>query len=154
CFVDSGPETVDVSPSIQGFAANLLWGHVTPSAGRFPSAPEQAAFANALGNREVDQPYFAGAVDEDVVRLDIAMNPTTGIHIGQGRRRLFEDVECLFSNEIPLLVLDTELETTGREELHHEIWISRILVEFHDLDDIRMGQFDANFRLMEQELAM
>ena len=54
---------------------------------------------NALGDGEVDQLDLARAVDEDVVRLDVAMHPALGVHERQARGHLLEDVLALFADK-------------------------------------------------------
>ena len=95
-------------------------------------------------------------LDEQVFRLGVAVDPTAGVHVGQGRRGLFENLRPVLQDEVRLPALDAQLEVASREELHDEegdffaLGIGDRLV---DLDDVGMGQFLADVGLVLEHLA-
>ena len=78
-------KTVHVAAAVQRFAANLLRRHVAPRAfDRLLDAQEtqQTAFG-PLGDAEVDQFHVAVVVDQEIVRLDVAVNPALLVQVVQ-----------------------------------------------------------------------
>src|SRR5581483_11153065 len=75
-LVGGRPEAVHVRPRVEDLSANLFGRHVAARAFRLALAvkePRQTG-GRLVSDGEVDQLHFAGAVDQNVVRLHVAVD--------------------------------------------------------------------------------
>src|SRR5438477_177662 len=110
-LVGGDAKTVDVRPGIKRFAPDLLRRHVATGPGRAASLlAKQSSLRDPLSEREINEPHFAGAIDHDIIRFHIAMDPAARIHISESSRGLLENAMSVFFDEIPFLMHDAELQ--------------------------------------------
>src|SRR5436190_2787467 len=157
-LVGRGAEAIDVGPAVERLAADLFGRHVAARACRLALATKQLAqearFLDALRQSEVNDAHFAGAVDKNVVGLDVAVDPALGIHESQGRGRLLENLLSFVAQELIVLPLDAQAQAARGKELHDDARVLRVTHDLHDLDDVWVGKLNADFRLMEEKAAV
>lgn len=92
-FVEHASERIDIAARIQPLAPDLFWGHVGAGPLHFALAAEEFAQARfgLLGDSEVDEFYQAIAVDQYVIRLDIAMHVALAVEVIEGFADLLDD---------------------------------------------------------------
>ena len=88
-FVDHAAEAVDVGAEIERLAADLLGRHVAVGALHFRLAAEELAQATGRLQGEVEVDEFDDVVvaEQEVVGLDVAMDPALFVQVGECRRR-------------------------------------------------------------------
>ena len=86
--VQHGPQPVDVGPGVDplALAAGLLGGHVR---GRAATSWRRLA-RDRDRQAEVDQPRHAVVAQDDVLRLDVAVQQAAGVDLGQPRGDLLD----------------------------------------------------------------
>ena len=61
-----------------------------------------------MGDGEIDDPHLSRAVDQNILRLNVAMNPAAGMHISQARHGLLENVMNFFLQKCRLFSHDAQ----------------------------------------------
>ena len=153
-FKQHTAEAVNITSLVQGFATNLLGRHVTACPLNFRLATQQPtdALLLLLRNCKVDQLDFALLIDQKVIRLDVAVDPSVFMHILQSFSTLLNDRRYLF---LPICVLDLPnplLEVLGFKVFKCDIGDAAARnVEFVDFDDTRMMEFTPDCELMFEQ---
>ena len=114
-FIHAATETIHVRPHVQSFTTDLFGAHV--AAGPLDLRPASLFLESpffGLWASEVDQPGMTLAVDEEVVGLDVAMDPALGVELRQASCCLFDDPRYHPADGLAV-VLDQGLEVRGRE---------------------------------------
>ena len=155
-FVEDGAERKNVRPMISRQAPDLLRRHVS-------DGPEHGAWlgraANRRGLRRVPTPARIDllrqaevqdfdaplASDEDVLRLQVAVNDPFLVGGGETLRYLYREIRCLARTEFaPLEML---AQRPALQELGHRVRRSLVRSEVVDRQDVRMGKRRDRFRL-------
>ena len=140
--VEGAAQRVDVGPMIQvGAVEGLLGGHVVGGArgpfvflGRFlPAAADQS------GHAQVEDLYHALPVDQQVGRLDVAMDHVVAVGVGQAAGRLAKVIDGPFELQ-GAFGFHHPLEVLPLDELHHHVVAVVFPVDVVGMDDIRMVQ--------------
>ena len=88
-FVESQAQAVNVTAPVRN-AVELLRGHITKGPNHV-SGPGQVLLLGQLGQAEVRHPYGSRPSQNEVARLDIAMQGSLSMRVMNGRRRLHPD---------------------------------------------------------------
>src|SRR5205085_6300317 len=101
-LVEDEPEAVDVGRPRDRLAAHLLGRHV---GGRPEERPRvrEAAGGEVAHEPEVDEARLARLLDEDVLGLEIAVDDSVRVAVGDRARDLRAEAARLADSELPLL---------------------------------------------------
>ena len=124
------PHRIEVAAAVERVAASVLGAHVfrrpahDPRLGQRPPARRGRVALQELREPEVDhlhavEPRPQG-LEDDVVRLEVAVNDSEGVRLFQRRERLSQDVYDASQRQWPLLVGDPT-EVAAAEVLHHDV---------------------------------
>ncbi len=136
---------VDVGARVELLAADLLRAHVIGRAADGAARGQvRVALAAQLGDAEVEHldVLFAGAqrLDEDVLRLEVAVHDAGGVRLIERRQRLAEQVHQARRRQ-RRLVADDLRQVAPAQQLHHQEQRARVrLAEVEHLDRVRMAQ--------------
>jgi hypothetical protein len=151
-FVNHATKAVDVGPFVGGLPADLLGRHVAVGALHRRLVAEQLAdpFLGLAREVEVDQPDVIMLVDEEIIGLDIAMDPALLVHVLQGLGGLHQ-YRIQSPVEILQLTLNLLLQVRRLEQLHHHIRaVLAAVAEVVGLDDRWMIERLADFEFVLQ----
>ena len=103
----------------------------------FDLAPSSCCEAS-LGEPKVEHLGLAGACDEDVRRLDVAVHDVLGVCGIQ----CFGDLDSEFQNDVDLQQRSVEPtpKCLALEQLHHDEGLALVLIDLVDRADVRMVQ--------------
>ena len=150
-LVEDDAETVDVGPAIDavGGAGGLLGRHVVGSAG-----DESLLFAPRLhfveSEPEVDQHRFAVGGQEDVGRLDVAVDDLAGMRMGQGVGHRGGDPRRL--RPVRAVVSQPVAEIGTVEEIGNKVDLSLVHADIMHRDDAGMPQPGEPARFLEEPI--
>jgi hypothetical protein len=129
-FITRNAEAVNIGKGGGRLTADLLGGDVAggPLARNLATKEFTEAGKRFHGQRIVDHAHLARLVHDDVLWLDVAMDPALVVHVCQGRGRLLQNpVQLGLGHRIDRRAGDRQLKVIGREVIHHEIGLDRIL---------------------------
>jgi hypothetical protein len=150
-FVERDAERVDVRAAVDvvAIAADLLRTHVD---GR---ADERAGFGQRRGllrarEPEVRDHRFVLVREDQVRRLDVAVDDPVLVRVEQRPRRSRDDARTILRRE--LAVLERAIERFALDELHRVPVHVVGLADFVDLDDVLVRQLRDRLRLAQEAL--
>ncbi len=140
-LVEHGAETEDVRPHIEIFAAGLFRRHVGQSAEDHPGDRQVCGCGGCVRSgrfrqSEIQYPGRTLNRDEDVCRLDVAMNNSLLIRGIQRARNL--DCQVQEFCRLQGLAGDAMLQGIALEILHHNERLAMVFADFVDGADVRM----------------
>ena len=113
------PERVEVAASIQAGTIDLLGRHVGRRTDRCTRKGQAGIGAPGAGNAEIGEARHAGLVDIDVLRLDVAVNDTPAMRVGQRRAQVAQHLLDPPHRQRPVR-LDLLLERAALDVLHDQ----------------------------------
>ena len=120
-FVCHDAECVDVAPAIDGRRRDLLWRHVGGRAYHQARTGHRLIPGDVRGDRashaEVRQEHMPTR-QQDVVRLDVAMNDAGGVRVGQHIRHFSKNSNGVGNGQRPLTTKPAA-ERLAIDERHH-----------------------------------
>ena len=124
-FVEHDPQAVDVGPGVEFLAQALLWGHVVRRTDHAPGLRQVVQDAQVPQPRDPEvQHLHAGSGtrerDDDVVRLDVAMDDVLLVRRVQRTADLRENLRYRRRGQRPVL-LDEAPEGVTLHQFHHEV---------------------------------
>ncbi len=129
----------------------LLGGHVVGRPVGVAGARERP-LADAWANEpEVAELGEALRGDQDVARLDVAVDEARGVGVLEGAGDLGGEVDRLLLGETPLLAEDL-LERAALDVFHDEVAAAAALADLDRADDVRMGEAPGGARLAIEAL--
>ena len=136
-LVKQDAEAVQISAGVYVLAANLLWTHVARSADGQAGAGHPGGAAQGFGDAKVGQHRAAVFAEQDILRLDIAMNNAAMVRVVQGfgdgaghRHRLFQRQT----------LADALLQRAAGQILHRQIINALVRGDVVDRDDMRIAE--------------
>ena len=134
-LVEHAAEAEQVGPLVERFALGLLRGHVHRRAGDDP-ALRDAGVVGRPGQAEVGDLHalLRPALEQDVARLDVAVDQAGGVGGGQPLGDLPADPQHLGHLQRAGAV-EPLLERLAGDELHHQVR-QRLLPDLVDLHDV------------------
>ena len=119
-FVEDAAEAEQIGAVIDAFAVSLFGGHVQRRAGDEAGAGEPDIF-EAAGEAEVRELHaVADVFNEDVARLDVAVNEPAGVGGREPGRGLLPDLRYVFRGKFTH-ALQPLFQRFADHELHHEV---------------------------------
>jgi hypothetical protein len=102
CQEAGDAERVEVAPPVERLAGGLLGTHVVRRAHEVPVERERARRVSDAGDAEVrDERASAPTVDQDVVRLDVAVHHTAPVRVGERPRDVAQHAGRVGDGERP-----------------------------------------------------
>lgn len=155
-FKQRDAEIVDVRVGSESPGPNLFGGHVGARPLHqfgFP-AEESGQTGNGLfGQRKVDNPHFAAFAAQNVVGLDIAVQPAFFVNVGQRHRDLLD--ETLQADlETEQIALNLRFQTRGLEQFHQQVAVLLIHRQATKPYDIRMFERFEDFGLGFERISL
>ena len=151
-LVEDDAERVDVAPLGRRLAGRLFGGDVLGAADDAARLREAGA-GEDLGDAEVGQLEDAIVADEDVRRLEIAMDDAVIVDMLEGRADLEGDVDGVAPRELAAHV-DEVVEPASLDELHGVPVMPVLVAGVVELDDVRMRELgerlDLAFEALEE----
>lgn len=90
-FIERGPQAVHIGPPVDGSGSCLLGAHVTGSAQEAVMLGD-AGIGESAGKAKIGHPDRSLFVDQEIGRLDVAVNDAMMVRMGQGFRGLQPDL--------------------------------------------------------------
>ena len=149
-LVEDDAERVDVAALGRRLAGRLLGGDVLRTADDAAGLRELRA-GEDLGDAEVGQLEDAVVADEDVRRLEIAMDDAVIVDMLEGRADLEGDVDRVAPREAAAM-LDQVVEPAPLDELHRVPVLSVFVAGVVELDDVRMRELGERLDLALEAL--
>ena len=139
-LVDRAGEAVQVGPPVErrrrGFArARCSSWFPEASPWGEPVSPSAAA---ALRQGEVDHLHLAVVAHQEIVRLDVAMDPADPMEVGQRLGGLVDHLGYQRRNPFWPRLKQPLLHVRSRKPLHDEVRLTRVPSRGVDFDDVRM----------------
>ncbi len=130
-------ERVLIGPPVQVLPSLALFRrHILRGAQQIARRGERLLGGERLGDAEVgEDDSIAFLVDEDVVRLDIAMDDAATVRVGESIRRLRQVPEDLFERWLRV-VPQEDAHTLAANERDSEERQASLVVDLVDLDDV------------------
>jgi hypothetical protein len=152
-LVGDDAEGVEVAAAIDiALAERLLGRHVGRRANRDAGDGDARTALRGAGDPEVgDEHAAAGALDEDVVGLDVTVHDTVRMRVGQGIGDVPEDPPRLGEGG-HWLASEALGETLALDQPHDEVGEPAAFVDRVDGDDVRMIQLRGSLRLAPEPL--
>ena len=139
-LVQHEPQRVEVGPPVEAAAAHLLGRQVLGRPHHDVVAGQVVAGAvEALGDPEVGQQDPAVGGDEDVARLDVAVDEAGVVGGVERRRDARADVDRQLGAQ-PGLHVEQLAQALAVDELHDDGLAALVLEDVVDGDDVRVGQ--------------
>ena len=146
-LVEDDPEEKDVRPAVDGLALDLFGRHVAQRPDGRPGLGHRRLFHP--GDSEVGDIGLSGLVDQDVGRLDIAVDDAEAVGIIQGIADGLEDLDA-FQGEEDLPGIHDRLEALALDELHDDVGQVVFPADVIDGDDVGMGQLPRGPRFADE----
>ena len=129
-FIKHAAEAEEVRAMIDGLAVGLFGGHVERRAGDEPGAREPHIF-EAAGQAEVGQFHaVADFFDQDVARLDVAVDEPAGVGGREPGGGLLPELRHIHGRELAH-ALQPLFQRFAHHQLHHEIRQARRVIFIH-----------------------
>ena len=126
----------------------MLGGHVQGSAGGGASPSQADILRQRFGQAQIGQLDHAAARQQDIVRLDVAMDQALLVSIFQGAGASQDDVQGVAHFELAQLV-EPLLQAAGFPVLHGHVLVAVVLRHAVTMKDVGMVQLghEASFAL-------
>jgi hypothetical protein len=150
--VEHAAEAEQVRPVVNGLAHGLLRRHVQRRAGD-KAALRQAGVVGGAGQAEVGQldPLLDAGLQQDVARLDVAVDQPHGVRRGQAGGDLPADARHLRHLQRPEPV-ELLLQRLAGDVLHNEVG-GRLLLDGVDVHDVLVADGGGGAGLAQEALA-
>ncbi len=156
---EDATERVDIGARVERtLAAALLGRHIGGRADDVPGAGDPGLAVHELADAEVEQlgalaARHRGVGDqEDVLRLEVAVQDVTGVRGAERRRQLPRQVQRLIDRH-GAGARDALIEALTFEVLHHQVGAAiDVIAEVEDLDDARILDRRRGLGLVEKTL--
>ena len=145
-FVEHACQRVDVRRRIDRLALESLGGHVGHRAQR-AARRRQPHLACGAGQAEVDQIHEVAIGDQNVRRLDVAVDQTRSVRVIQCRRDLFGHLHAEFRIEWPVAVGENRAQVAALDQAHIQIEPVVDLAESVDRHHMRIVEPGRGLRL-------
>ena len=150
--IQDAAETEQVGAVIDGLAAGLLGGHVLRRAGD-DARLRQAGVVHGPRQPEVGELHPLHTVfQQDVRRLDVAVDQSLSMRRGQPGRRLHADAQDLFQLQRAALI-DAFLKRDAVDIFHDQVGQAIDLIDAVDVDDVFIADGGGGPRLAQKSLA-
>ena len=149
CFVEGETEGVDIGPAIDRVAQSLFGRRVAGRSHGGARRLGQGRFGQGPGQSEVGHPEASVLVEDEVGRLDVAVDETAAVGIGQGLGRLDTDGRRLGHRD-PAAVVEKVAERAAAQVLENEEGTTVVLAPVVDGEDVRMGQLGGRLSLVAE----
>jgi hypothetical protein len=131
----------------------LLGRHVVRSAAHQPGAGDVRVQLAHLREPEVDHLHEVAArahrLEDDVLRLQVAVDDLEVVSFGERRHHLHQDVDDAREGEQPVFVRDAR-EVSPAQVLHHQVELAAVAAEVDDPDRVRVVQPGGGARLRDE----
>ncbi len=138
-LVEHDAERVDVGLLVDVHALRLLGRDVVGRAEHRAGLGHPALDVERAGDAEVGDLRLAVAVQQDVLRLDVAMDETVAVREREPARDLDRQLERRRDRQWVRL-LDQPLEVVAADELEHDELLPTVLAPVDDRDDVRVRE--------------
>jgi hypothetical protein len=151
-LIEDAAERVDVGPAVERAALDLLGGRVVEGSDEMPGAREPRARCRVLRDAEVGQIDVVGAVgvdpggDDDVARLDVAMDQSLRVRGVERGGHLAEHVQSELRTQL-LLLLEPGLEVDPVHVAHGDEEDALGFAGLVDRNDVRVVDRGREMRL-------
>ncbi len=150
-LVQHAPETVDVAPLVHaGTRRALLGAHVArrPHCDPRPSQLLPSRRRDRSRDSEIRH-YRMPRLEQDVLRLDVAMHDIMAVGVAQGIRNLARDLHCLGERELACSV-EPIPQRLSFDVGHHVIQQTGSLARIVERQDVRVCEAGRDFDLLEK----
>ncbi len=159
-LVEDEPERVDVRPPVDRVVVAQLLGRAVPHRAHEPGAAGEveAAVAGELGDAKVRHHDAAVVFDEDVARLDVAVDDrrVEAVRVAERARHLHADphdlTQCERAAGRAHVVSEVVAQVLSRQQLGDEIVGVAVAPEVEEPDDARVAESRQQLRLTTEAL--
>jgi hypothetical protein len=149
-LVQDAGQRVAVGTRVDGFAADLFRSEIVERADHLPGVRRGAA--ELLGDPEVGQVDVAVLIEQDVRRLDVAVDETAAVRGVERARDLGENRDRTIGRELGL-AFEHGLQVTPLDVAHGEVELPIVFARLVDRDHVRVVERGRHTRLLQEALA-
>ena len=135
--IEKNTECVDVARRRRGLSRRLLGRHVAGGADHRPSRRQRIRVSDS-GDPEIADLRASLIVEENVCRLQIAMDHAARVGMGESGRDVLGDASCLITPQ--RAVRQPFLERAARDVLEHDVRPVCLTSVIEQLHDVRVRQ--------------
>ena len=148
-LVKQHSETVEIGAGVHRLAANLFRAHVARRAEGQAGPGHDRAAAETLGNAEVGQHRAAIFAEQNVLRLDVAVDDAAMVGVVQGAGDSPGDGQSVLGRQTGA---DALLQSIARQILHGQVVGALVGSDIVDGDDVRVAELRDDAAFMQKAL--
>src|SRR6266496_5818058 len=149
-LVHHDAEAVDVATTVEEFSARLLRRHVVRSSHDISASGHTAAEMSG-SDSEIGDECVLVFIEENVVRLDVAVHQSTSVGVIESRSDLRSDAGGSFRRK-RAMPANAITQCAARQVRHHQENVILNHSEIDDLADVRVHQLRRGFRFALEPL--
>ena len=148
-FVEQHAKAVQVGASIHRLATNLFRTHVARRAERQAGAGHDRAAAEALGDAKIGEHWAAIFTEQDILRLDVAVDDAAMVGVMQGAGDGPGDVQAFVERQAGA---DVVLQGLAGQILHGQVVGALVGGDVIDGDDVRVAELGDDPTFVQEAL--